>query len=306
MSQEKEDVSTTSQIGKPLRTNTPRFNPNKDGKRRATLMRRVHLVRKRGERVQVSFDAKGQPIEKEGDELQSWIGVLAREHISIWIADFRSADLAPRKERVWVEVITSFTMELSFKKPAHHAQSPQKMLDMIFTKDDWERFITYRHSPEFKKLSEQGCEIRKKNKYGSTGGQTDIGNLIKNSYMTGQWQPQHTVWLDMHVKASGEYKNPSFRIVGEMIGDFREQLTQGSFESQWHYFNIMQSSRENAEASAMKRHLAALERTVQELCEKHGINRETMTEENTAPTVDQHNSFKASCTQNEKEPGPSV
>ena len=30
-----------------------------------------------------------------------------------------------------------------------------------------------------------------------------------------------------------------------------------------------------------------------------------MAEENTAPTIDQHNSFKASCTQNGKEPGVS-
>ncbi|GMN65079.1 hypothetical protein TIFTF001_034154 [Ficus carica] len=55
----------------------------------------------------------------------------------------------------------------------------------------------------------------------------------------------------------------------------------------------------------MKRHIAALERTVQELCAKHGINRETMPEAMTRPTVDQHNSFKASCTLNEKESGPS-
>ncbi len=79
-------------------------------------MRRVHLVRIKGERIEVSFDVKGQPLGKEGDELQSWIGVLAREHIPIWISDFRSADLSPRKERVWVEVVTSFTMDLSFKK----------------------------------------------------------------------------------------------------------------------------------------------------------------------------------------------
>ncbi|GMN47588.1 hypothetical protein TIFTF001_016762 [Ficus carica] len=118
MSQDKKDVSTTSQIGKPRRTNTPKFNLDEDGKRIATLMRRVHLVRKKRERIQVLFDVKGQPIGKEGDELQSWIGVLAREHIPIWIADFRSADLAPRKEKLWVEVITSFTVELSFKKPA--------------------------------------------------------------------------------------------------------------------------------------------------------------------------------------------
>ncbi|GMN69750.1 hypothetical protein TIFTF001_038798 [Ficus carica] len=67
----------------------------------------------------------------------------------------------------------------------------------------------------------------------------------------------------------------------------------------------MQSSRENVEVSVVKRQLAVLERTLQELCAKQGINRETMAEENTAPTVDQLNSFKASCTQNEKEPGPS-
>ncbi|GMN51356.1 hypothetical protein TIFTF001_020513 [Ficus carica] len=174
-----EELSTQTQIGKPRRTNSPRCNPDEDGKRRATLLRRVHIVRSKGERIEVSFNTKGQPLGKEGDELQSWIGVLAREHIPIWISDFRSADLAPRKERVWVEV---------FEK-------------------------------------------------------------------TGKWAERHT--------------------------------------------------RENAEVSDMKRQLAALERTVHELCVKHGINRETMAEETTAPTVDQHNSFKASCTLNEKEARPS-
>ncbi|GMN60113.1 hypothetical protein TIFTF001_029220 [Ficus carica] len=94
----------------------------------------------------------------------------------------------------------------------------------------------------------------------------------------------------MCVKPSGEYKNPSFRIVGDMIGNISEQQTQGSFESvgtndtltkslgndensartcgqskfvrQSYYFNIMQSSRENAEVSAVKLQLAALEITV--------------------------------------------
>ncbi|GMN58178.1 hypothetical protein TIFTF001_027278 [Ficus carica] len=126
-------------------------------------MRRVHLVRKKGERIQVSFDAKGQPIGKEGVELQSWIGVLAREHISI---------------------------------------------------------CNDEHS-------------------GRTRGQS---KFVRHS----------------------------------------------------HYFNIMQSSRDNAEVSVVKRKRAVLERTVHELCAKHDINRETMAEENTPPTVDQHNSFKAS------------
>ena len=83
MSLDKEDVSMTSQTWKPRQTNTPRFNPDDDGKPRATVMRWVHLVRKKGERIEVSFDIKGQPMGNEGDELQSWIGVLAWEHIPI-------------------------------------------------------------------------------------------------------------------------------------------------------------------------------------------------------------------------------
>ncbi|GMN20988.1 hypothetical protein TIFTF001_043214 [Ficus carica] len=157
--------------------------------------------------------------------------------------------------------------------------------------------------------------------------------LNKEFEKTGKWAERHTRWLDMRVKPDGEFKNSSFKIIADTIDDFSEQETQGSFESvgtydiltkalgnaehsgrirgqskfvkQSQYFNLVQSSRKNAEVSDMKRQLAALERTVQELCVKHGINRETMAEETTAPTVDQHNSFKASCTLNEKEARPS-
>ncbi|GMN47250.1 hypothetical protein TIFTF001_016424 [Ficus carica] len=150
---------------------------------------------------------------------------------------------------------------------------------------------------------------------------------------TRKWAEQHTRLLDMCVKPDGEFKNEAFKIIADTIDDFSEQETQGSFEyvgtddiltkalgnaehsgrirgqskfvKQSQNFNLVQSSRENAEVSDMKRQLAALERTVQELCVKHGINRDTMAEETIAPTVDQHNSFKVSCTLNEKEARPS-
>ena len=75
---------------------------------------------------------------------------------------------------------------------------------------------------------------------------------------------------------------------------------QSKFVKQSNYFTQGGSSSEKAEYLDMKLKIAALERTVMELCAKHGINRETMAEEPTAPTVDQHNSFKASCTLNER------
>ncbi|GMN66009.1 hypothetical protein TIFTF001_035086 [Ficus carica] len=304
----------------------------------------------KGERIEVSFDTKRQPLGKEGDELHSWIGVLAREHIPIWISDFISADLAPRKEIVWVEVVTSFTAEPSFKKQALKscAESTKNFrydLYQAFIRDHideetvWQRppkvvhnYPTisqdaYRRTPVFRRLSEQGSKIRKKSKYGSTGGQD---RYRKRDQIHVQRQ---TRWLDMHVKPDEEFKNAAFKIIADTIDDFSEQETQRNFESvgtddiltkalgnaehsgrirgqskfvkQSQYFNLVQSSRANVEVSDMKRQLAALERTVYELCAKHGINQETMTEETTASTVDQHNSFKASCTLNEKEAGPS-
>ena len=125
--------------------------------------------------------------------------MLAREHIPIWIADFRSADLEPRKERVWLEVVTSFTIDESHKKQVLKScresakcfrynlyqafvrdhideetvwQRPAKVVNNYPTisQDDWKRFITYRRKADFKRLSQQGSEIRKKSKYGSTTG----------------------------------------------------------------------------------------------------------------------------------------
>ncbi|GMN65903.1 hypothetical protein TIFTF001_034968 [Ficus carica] len=213
-----------------------------------------------------------------------------------------------------------------------HAQQAVHNYPTI-SQDNWKKFIEYRRTPEFKRLSEQGSEIRKKSKYGSTGGRDGYRKRDQIHFeKAGKWAERHTRWLDMRVKSDGEFKNGAFKIIVDTIDDFSEQETKGSFESvgtddiltkvlgnaehsgrirgqskfvkQSQYFNLVQSSRENAEVSDMKRQLAALERTVQELCAKHGINQETMAEETTAPTVDQHNSFKASCTLNEKEAGP--
>ncbi|GMN63680.1 hypothetical protein TIFTF001_032760 [Ficus carica] len=283
MSQEHSgEHSTQTQIGKPRRTNSPRFNPDEDGKRGATFMRRVHQIRTKGERLEVSFDAKRQPIGKGGDALHSWIGVLAREHVPIWISDFRSTDLAQRKERVWMEIVTSFTVGESYKKQALKScvdSAKNFRYDLYQAFDDWETFITYRRSSEFKRLSEQGSEIRKKLKYGSTGGRDGYRKRDQAHFeKTGKYAERHENWLNMR-------------------DDFSEQQTQGSFKSVGTE-DILTKALGNAEHLGRIR--AALERTVQELCAKHGINREIMAEEQTAPTVDQHNSFKASCTLNEK------
>ncbi|GMN61631.1 hypothetical protein TIFTF001_030721 [Ficus carica] len=238
-------------------------------------MRRVHQVRTKGEQLEVSYDL-----------YQAFV----RDHID--------------EEAVW--------------------QRPSKVVHNYPTisQDDWETFITYRRSSEFKRLSEQGSELRKKLKYGSTGGRDGYRKRDQAHFKkTGKYAERHENWLNMRIKLDGSFKNEACKNIADII-------TQGSFESvgtediltkalgnaehssrirgqskfvkQSQYFNVAGSYHENAEVLDMKRQLAALEMTVQELCAKHGINRETMAEEHTAPTVDQHNSFKASCTLNEK------
>ena len=80
---------------------------------------------------------------------------------------------------------------------------------------------------------------------------------------------------------------------------------QSKFVKQSQYFNCMHAPRENPEVSFLKRQVAALERTVQELCAKNGLNREPQTDDAAPPTAEQHNSFKVSCTLSEKEPDAS-
>ncbi|GMN19368.1 hypothetical protein TIFTF001_039788 [Ficus carica] len=237
-----------------------------------------------------------------------------------------------------MEIKTSFTVEPSFRKQALKScaesaknfrydlyqafvrdhineenvwQRPPKVVHNYptITQDDWENFIEYRRTPEFKRLFEQGSKIRKKSKYRSTRGRDGYRKRDQARFeKTEKYAERHTR-LDMRVKPDGDFKNEAFKSIADTIltretrkfrlcGD-RRHIDQGI--RQCRAFG----SSENAEVSDMKRQLAALERTIQKLCTKHGINRQTMAEEATAPTVDQHNSFKVSCTLNEKEAGPS-
>ncbi|GMN61778.1 hypothetical protein TIFTF001_030877 [Ficus carica] len=164
---------------------------------------------------------------------------------------------------------------------------------------------------EFKRLSEQGSKIRKKLKYGSTGGRDGYRKRDQAHFeKTGKYAERHENWLNMRVKPDGSFKNEACKNIADIIDILTKALgnaeysgrirSQSKFVKQSQYFNVAGSYHENAEVLDMKLQLAALERTVQELCAKYGINRETMAEEQNAPTVDQHNSFKASCTLNEK------
>ncbi|GMN64254.1 hypothetical protein TIFTF001_033331 [Ficus carica] len=286
------------------------------------------------------FDEKGQSEGKHGDELMSWIGVLAQEHILIWIQDWRSRDLDELKDIIWKETITSFTVDESFRtaciKSCDEAARnfrhdlyktfvegflteesvwtrPKKVIDNYpnIEEEDWVKFVQYRTSSQFQQLSDHGSEIRTNNEYSSRGG--------RDRYRK----------LDQEKGLDGELKDPACKKVSELIMEYNTQESHGTFESvntsdvlshalsrpehkrrvrgqskfvkPSQYFNLNQSSSKDNEVQSMRREIEELKALVRGLCANKDVA--PSVDPNNVPTVDQHNSFKASCSAQEKQHG---
>ncbi|GMN51333.1 hypothetical protein TIFTF001_020476 [Ficus carica] len=308
------------------------MDPTVDGKRRATIMKRVHMARKRGERIQVTFDEKGQPEGKHGDELMSWIGVLAREHVPIWIQDWRSRDLDGLKDIIWKETVTSFTVDESFrttclKSCGEAARNfrydlyktfveeylneesvwtrPQKVIDNYpnIEEDDWMKFVQYRTSSQFQHLSDRGSEIRTNNEYSSRGGRDGYRKLDQEIFKkTGKWEKRDGLWLEQQTAADGELKDPACQKVSELIIEYNTQESQGTFESVG-INDVLSQALSRPEHKGRVHGQSKFVKPSQYF----NLNRnvEPSVDPNNVPTVDQHNSFKASCSAQEKQHGVS-
>ncbi|GMN58505.1 hypothetical protein TIFTF001_027607 [Ficus carica] len=279
------------------------FNPNADGKRRATIMKCVHMAKKRGERIEVTFDEKGQPEGKHGDELLSWIGVLAREHIPIWIQDWRSRDLDELKEMIWKETVTSFTVDDCFRKDSMWTR-PQKVIDNYpnIEEEDWVKFVQYRTSSQFQQLSDRGSEIRANNEYTLRGGRDGYRKLDQEKFKkTGKWEKRDRLWLDSQTGSDEELNDPACKKVSELIMEYNTQESQDTFESVGTTDVLTQAlSRPEHPGRIRGQSKFAL---VCGLCVKKDV--EPLFDQENVPTVDQCNSLKASCSIQEKQSGVS-
>ncbi|GMN19715.1 hypothetical protein TIFTF001_046991 [Ficus carica] len=299
-------------------------DPNVEGKRRATIMKRFHMAKKRGEQIPVTFDEKGQPEGSHGDELMSRIGVLAREHIPIWIQDWRSRDLDRLKEIIWKETVTSFTVDEGFqtaciKSCGEAARNfrhdlyktfvegflkeesvwtrPQKVIDNYpnIEEEDWGKFVQYRTSSQFQQLSDRGSEIRTNNEYSSRGGRDGYRKLDqeKMEYNTqesqGTFESVGTNDVLSHALSRPEHK-------GCVRG-------QSKFVKPSQYFNLNRSSSKDNEVQSMRREIEELKALVRGLCANKDVA--PSVDPNNVPTMDQHNSFKASCSAQGKQHGVS-
>ena len=207
-------TSSATQHNKGNNRSKPRrrleFDPKVDFERRATLMKKIHRMRKKGLRIEVTFDSKGQPEGPSGHELSSWIGVLSREHVPIDIKDWRSKDLDQVKDVIWREIYEAFTVEEWYKKKAlkvcgelakgfrsdlyvtfvqPYLSTPAEDVNVYkrpptvvhyypsINDEEWEAFVRYRRSSEFQLLSSNARRIRAENEYCSMVGRVGYREL---------------------------------------------------------------------------------------------------------------------------------
>ncbi|GMN59320.1 hypothetical protein TIFTF001_028413 [Ficus carica] len=142
---------------------------------------------------------------------------------------------------------------------------------------------------------------------------------------TGKWEKRDGLWLDSRTGSDGELKDPACQKVNELIesqGTFEsvgtsDVLTQASsrpehlgrirgqskFVKPSQYFNLNQSLKRDNEVLSMRREIEELKALVRGLCANKDVD--LSFDQDNVPTVDPHNSFKASCSIQEKQLGVS-
>ncbi|GMN62915.1 hypothetical protein TIFTF001_031987 [Ficus carica] len=288
-------------VGKRIQWNIPKrrarrknpSDPNVDGRRRATKMKCVHMARNRGERIQVTFDEKGQPEGKHGDELMSWI-----ETVTSFIVDdcFRTTCInscgeAARNFRhdLYKTFVEEFITEESVWT------RPQNVIDnyLNIEEEDWVKFVQHRTSSQFQQLSDRGSEIRTNNEYSSRGGRNGYRKLDQENMKYNTQESQGTFEsVGTSDVLSQALSRPEHK--GRVRG-------QSKFVKPSQYFNLNRSSSKDNEVLSMRHEIKELKALVRGLCANKDV--EPSVDPNNVPNVDQHNSFKASCSAQEKQHG---
>ncbi|GMN67078.1 hypothetical protein TIFTF001_036138 [Ficus carica] len=110
---------------------------------------------------------------------------------------------------------------------------------------------------------------------------------------------------DSWIGSDGELKDPACKKVSELIMAYNTQESQGTFESVGTSDVLTQalSRPEHPGLQSMRREKEKLKALVRGLCANKDV--EPSFDQENVPTMDQHNSFKASCSVQEKQHGVS-
>ncbi|XP_057777763.1 uncharacterized protein LOC130996270 [Salvia miltiorrhiza] len=223
-------------------------------KRGKICLNGVAQRRAKGIKHVVEFNKYGQPVGKVAAEMQSYIGLLTREHVKINIKTWKQVP-DDVKEVIWESVTSSYEVPQAWKvgcmKSASvkwrnwkHALRKEYILpnekDHVklyeppqgsgISEREWNQFVIYCISNDFKNLSDEQKERRQKNIYPhrlSRKGYAALAEEMKDELLGDENIDRAIMWKKARLKKDGSVENEDLKKVVEKIDERLREKEQG-------------------------------------------------------------------------------
>ncbi|XP_073123545.1 uncharacterized protein [Henckelia pumila] len=256
-----------------------------DTKRKKTSRGRTHLDKLARRRVQgirkmVRLNKLGQPVGDVAAEMQSYIGVLAREKVKISYKTWKQVPSAV-KELIWESVNLTYDVDQSWKKGCLSSASSKwrqfkthltqtfilSKLDKLeelneppigygIAQNDWNSFVISRMSDDFIKLSEKQQERRKQNLYPhrlARKGYARYAEEIANELCDDVEINRAIIWKKGRVNKEGEFEGNALQLTVDKIDDYIQQKREGTLNMMGTKEDILTKALESYEHSGRVR-----------------------------------------------------
>ncbi|WVZ04949.1 hypothetical protein V8G54_018295, partial [Vigna mungo] len=170
-------------------------SPNEaKGKKGIVMMKKIIQARSEGKKKEVSWNAKGQPIEPGGANFISYLGSYVRANVPITYDDWKDSSLDAYKELIWNNIQLTFNVDIcrktfvlrkaglllrNFRTSLAHKylkddngdylenppNQPPTQYASIISDDIWRQFIAKRMDKTFKEKSIQNKGRASHSKY---------------------------------------------------------------------------------------------------------------------------------------------
>ncbi|XP_062027082.1 uncharacterized protein LOC133743232 [Rosa rugosa] len=223
-------------------------------KRGMVTMSRITNRLIRGKKLTVKFNDKGEPVGKVANEMQSYIGVLARTKIPISIPDWRDVD-PDEKEKIWESITDAFVIPKECRKmvitsAANKWREFKSKLTNLYiipymnepdllefppddyrsiTKDNWQTFVADRLSASFLEVREAQIMKRKENKYPHRMARKGYANLQEelSKSMPLEQLDRATMWIKARQDKNGQFKQAEVEETAKKIENLKKREAEG-------------------------------------------------------------------------------
>ncbi|XP_057804832.1 uncharacterized protein LOC131020160 [Salvia miltiorrhiza] len=263
-------------------TNTTSTSRAKRGK---VCLTKVAQRRAKGVIQHVDFNARGQPVGEAAAEMQSYIGLLTRDHVKINIKKWKAVP-QDVKDLIWDTVKSSYDVPEQWKAGCMESANAKwrswkcRMYNefIVPCQDDasklqepppgsgilpleWNQFVVTRLSTEFKNFSAQQKERRSKNIYPhrlSRKGYAKFAEELKTSDLHGDEDiDRATMWKKARLTKDGEVQNDNLKNAFQKIDDCIREKEEGRVDSSSCSSDLLSRALEKPEHSGRVRGLGA-------------------------------------------------